>query len=151
MVRALPLIREATPEIITHIAEWAVEHELWPKRREDVLRRLAEHRDSGDDVFVASTTYEPAVQVFAERFGASAIGSPIELVRGSPRFTSDFIGSERKGEQVFRRLGETTVGAAYGDTWADISILERADKPVAVYPDAKLEAMALERGWEVFR
>jgi phosphoserine phosphatase len=149
MVRALPLIRQATPEIIAQMAAWAVERELWPKRREDIVQRLAEHLEAGDEVVIASTTYEPAVELFAERLGAAAIGSPVDLADGSLQFTSEFIGSERKGDAVFRRLGLETVGAAYGDTWADIPILERADKPVAVYPDAKLEAAALERGWEI--
>ncbi len=39
--------------------------------------------------------------------------------------------------------------AAYGDTWADIPLLEHADRPIAVYPDAPLKAAALERGWEI--
>lgn len=149
MVSALPLVRRATPEIVGQFAAWAVERELWPKRRKDVIQRLVEHREAGDEVFIASTTYQPAVELFAQRLGARAIGSPIELVNGELRFTSEFIGSERKGEEVFRRLGVSTVGVAYGDTWADISILERADRPVAVYPDSKLAAVARARGWEI--
>jgi phosphoserine phosphatase len=31
----------------------------------------------------------------------------------------------------------------------DIPLLEHADHPVAVYPDKKLKAIALERGWEI--
>jgi len=38
---------------------------------------------------------------------------------------------------------------AYGDTWMDIPLLEHAEHAVAVYPDAKLRSLALERGWEI--
>jgi phosphoserine phosphatase len=39
--------------------------------------------------------------------------------------------------------------AAYGDSWADAPMLEASDMPVAVGPDRRLEALALERGWRV--
>jgi phosphoserine phosphatase len=41
------------------------------------------------------------------------------------------------------------VDFAYGDTVLDVPLLEHADHPVAVYPDTKLKAIALERGWEI--
>jgi len=59
------------------------------------------------------------------------------------------IRGRHKGEEVFKRLQVDRVDTAYGDTWADIPILKRADHPVAVYPDAKLRAAAVEHGWEI--
>jgi phosphoserine phosphatase len=41
------------------------------------------------------------------------------------------------------------VDFAYGDTMLDVPMLEHADHPVAVYPDAKLKKVALEKGWEI--
>jgi phosphoserine phosphatase len=41
------------------------------------------------------------------------------------------------------------VDFAYGDTEQDVPLLEHAEHPVAVYPDEKLKAVALARGWEV--
>lgn len=55
--------------------------------------------------------------------------------------------SEKKIEQVLRRLGVDHVDAAYGDTVMDIPLLEHADHPVAVYPDAKLKQYAQNKGW----
>jgi phosphoserine phosphatase len=46
-------------------------------------------------------------------------------------------------------LNVARVDVAYGDTEQDVPLLEHADHPVAVYPDAKLKAVALERGWEI--
>ena len=38
---------------------------------------------------------------------------------------------------------------AYGDGLSDIDLLERVGRPVAVYPDGGLRAMAEERGWRI--
>lgn len=149
LVTSLPLITDPTPEKIRDIAVWSVDKVVWPKRRPDVIERLARHREQGDQIFIASTAYEPTLEALGERIGASAIGSQIKIVDGRLQLASELITGKRKGEQVFDRLGVDRVGAAYGDTWADIPILERADHPVAVYPDAKLRATAIERGWEI--
>jgi phosphoserine phosphatase len=148
-IAALPLIQNPTEEIVREMALWSVERVVWPKRRKDVLERLARHKEQGAELYIASSALEPAVQVLGERIGAGAIGSPIEIADGRLRFVSGLIRGEHKGEEVFKRLQVDRVGAAYGDTWADIPILERADHPVAVYPDAKLRAAAVEHGWEI--
>jgi len=41
------------------------------------------------------------------------------------------------------------VDVAYGDTILDVPLLEHANHPVAVYPDAKLKVYALNKGWEI--
>lgn len=149
LIAALPLVQNPTEDIIREMAIWSVDRVLWPKRRTDVLERLVRHKEQGADLYIASSALEPAVEVLAERIGASAIGSPIEIADGRLRFVSELIKGRHKGEEVFKRLQVDRVGVAYGDTWADIPILERADHPVAVYPDAKLRAAAVEHGWEI--
>ena len=149
LVAALPMIKDPTPEKIRDIAVWSVDKALWPQRRPDVLERLAQHKEQGDQLYIASTAYQSTLEALGERIGARAIGSQIEVVDGRLQLASDLITGKRKGEQVFERLGVERVGAAYGDTWADIPILERADHPVAVYPDARLRAAAIEHGWEI--
>ena len=149
LIAALSLVQNPTEEIVREMAKWSVDQELWPKRRTEVLDRLQRHKEQGDDLYVASSAFEPAVEVLGERLGAGAIGSPIEIVDGRLKFVSNLIEGRHKGEEVFKRLQVDRVGAAYGDTWADIPILERADHPVAVYPDARLRAAAVEHGWEI--
>jgi phosphoserine phosphatase len=46
-------------------------------------------------------------------------------------------------------LNVSRVDYAYGDTAMDIPLLEHADHPVAVYPDKRLNAVAVERGWQI--
>jgi phosphoserine phosphatase len=149
MVDSLALIKDATPEKFAQVAEWTVEHNLWQKRREDVIARLQQHAENGAQVYIASSVFEPGVEAFAKRFGAQAIGTPVEYVNGRVRMASDLVASERKIEQVLGRLKVNHVDFAYGDTLMDVPLLEHADHPVAVYPDAKLRAVAQERGWEI--
>ena len=149
MVDSLSLVKDATPEKLNEVAEWIVEHDLWRKRRSDVIARLLLYADSGAQVYIASSVFEPAVEAFAKRIGAQAIGTPVEIVNGRIRLASELIASEKKIEQVLSHLGVETVDAAYGDTKLDIPLLEHADHPVAVYPDDGLRTIAKERGWEI--
>ena len=149
MIDSLGLVRDAGPGTLEQIGEWAVERDLWPERREDVLARLAEHAQNGAQVYIASSVFEPTVAAFARRIGAQAIGTPLKIESGRLSLATDLVSSQRKIEQVLNRLGVQRVDVAYGDTAQDIPLLEHAEHPVAVYPDAALKAVALERGWEV--
>lgn len=149
MGAALPLVKDPTDQTIREMAEWSVDKVLWPTRRQDVIDRLAIHRRNGDALYIASSVFEPTVEALGKRIGAGAIGSPITIVDGQLEFASGYIAGKRKAEEVLNRLQVDRVGAAYGDTWADIPILSHADQPVAVYPDRKLRAAAIEHGWEI--
>ncbi|MBI5838919.1 MAG: haloacid dehalogenase-like hydrolase [Chloroflexi bacterium] len=149
MIKSLAYIKEATPEKLVHASEWIVEQDLWKKRREDVVLRLLAHREDGADVYIASSMVEPFIEPFARRIGAKTIGTPVEIVNGRVRLTGELVANEKKIEQVLSRLGVERVDVAYGDTVMDIPLLEHADRPVAVHPEKRLKAVALERGWEI--
>jgi len=149
MIKSLTYIQDADPEKLADASEWVVEHDLWKKRRVDVVNRLIEHRQQGAQVVIASSVVEPFIEPFARRIGARAIGTPVEIVNGRVRLVGDLVTNEKKSEQVLRRLGVQRVDVAYGDTVLDIPMLEKSDHPVAVYPDERLMAVALERGWEI--
>ena len=149
MVDSLAYIREANPEKLAHASEWVVEHDFWKKRREDVIARLVGHHEQGAKVYIASSVVEPFIEPFAKRIGAQTIGTPVEIVDGQVRIIGGLMANEKKIEQVLSRLGVPRVDVAYGDTILDVPLLEHADHPVAVYPEAKLKAIALKRGWEI--
>lgn len=150
MIKSLGMVKGATPEKMKRVGEWAVEHNLWRKRREDIIARLKEHAVQGAQIYIASSVVEPLIKPFAERIGAQTIGTPVEYADGKVRVAGDLVAQERKIEQVLSRLGVDRLDFAYGDTAQDVPLLEHADHPVAVYPDEKLKAIALERGWEIF-
>ena len=149
MVNSLKMVKQATPEKMKAVGEWAVEHDLWKKRREDVIARLKEHASRGAQVYIASSVIEPIIEPFARRVGAQTIGTPVEYVNGNVRVAGELVAQERKIEQVLSRLGVDRVDFAYGDTAQDVPLLEHADHPVAVYPDEALNAVAKARGWTI--
>ena len=149
MLDSLAYIKNADEDKVRHASEWVVEHNLWKKRREDVVARLVKHREDGAQVYIASSAVEPFIEPFAKRIGAQAIGTPTEIVNGRLRAVGELAANEKKIEQVLSRLSVDRVDVAYGDTILDVPLLEHADHPVAVYPEANLKAVALERGWEI--
>jgi len=149
MIESLGYIKDANPEIVKNASEWTVEHNLWKKRREDVVARLVKHREDGAKVYIASSVVEPFIEPFAQRIGAQTIGTPVKIENGRLQMVSELMKDEKKIEQVLSRLGVDRVDVAYGDTILDVPLLEHADHPVAVYPDAKLKKIALDKGWEI--
>lgn len=149
MIKSLTYIDNADEQRLREVSEWVVEHNFWGKRREDVIARLEKHREEGAQVHIASSVMEPFIEPFAERIGAQVIGTKVEIVNGKVRMVGQLAADEEKIEQVLSRLGVDRVDFAYGDTVLDVPLLEHADHPVAVYPDAKLKSIAMERGWEI--
>ena len=149
MINSLKMVKNATPEKMKAVAEWAVEHDLWKTRRHDVIARLQAHTTQSAQVYIASSVIEPIIEPFARRIGAQTIGTPVEYADGNVRVAGELVAQERKIEQVLSRLGVDRVDFAYGDTIQDVPLLEHADHPVAVYPDEALKAVAIGRGWEI--
>lgn len=149
MIDSLAWVHDATPQKFDLVAEWAVEHNLWSRRRRDVIARLEGHARDGAQIYVASSVVEPIAVAFARRFGAQAIGSPMQFTDGRAALESGLVASERKIEAVLRRLNVDAIDYAYGDTVMDVPLLENARHPVAVYPDRRLAETARARGWEI--
>lgn len=149
MIHGLTYIKNADEEKLKQVSEWLVERNLWEQRREDVIVRLIAHREKGAQVYIASSVFEPFIEPFANRIGAQVIGTPTEIVNGRVQMVGGLVSDDKKIEKVLSRLGVDRVDFAYGDTILDVPLLEHAEHPVAVYPDAKLKAIAVERSWEI--
>jgi phosphoserine phosphatase len=141
---------------IDAIAAWIVEEELWPGRREPMLAELATAVDGGARLVLVSGTYDPVLRAFAARIGADGIGAesvgtPLRFECG--RFTGDLAGPVNTGrvkvERLARRIGSAPLGRAYGDSAADLALLEAAATPIAVTPDRALAQIARDRGWRI--
>jgi len=149
MITSLSYINNADQERLKQVSEWVVEHDFWEKRRDDVIARLVAHREKGAQVYIASSVFVPFIEPFANRIGAKVIGTPTEIVRGRVQMSGDLVADDKKMEKVLSRIGVDRVDFAYGDTILDVPLLEHAEHPVAVYPEAKLKTIAMERGWEI--
>lgn len=151
-VEALPRLFKGYSEAeFAAVAAWVVEHEFWPGRRQDVLAELERHRAEGRRVLLVSGTYQPVLEHVAMRLGAEALGTSLELAGGrlTGRLAQPVNVGMYKTKRLNRLLGSERLHAAYGDTGPDRHMLELADEPVAVYPDAALRQVAQARGWRI--
>ena len=132
-------------------ATWVVDHELWPGRRAEVLEELETERRGGRRLLVASGTYQPVAAVFAERLGAEALGTLLETrdCVTTGRIAGEIGTRSSKADAVLEAAGGAPIVRAYGDTAADIPMLELATEPIAVAPDQALRRVALARGWRI--
>ncbi|RMF98250.1 MAG: HAD-IB family hydrolase [Gammaproteobacteria bacterium] len=123
---------------------------------EPCLQRLRWHRERGDRILLLSGTPQFIADQIARLVGAdAAIGSLCARddgrFRAAPPLRHPF-GDEklRLAEDWCREQGlELASAAAYGDSRHDLPLLTRVGRPVAVRPDAELQAAATEAGWEI--
>ncbi len=144
LMRGLPISE------VNAMAEWVVFNELWPKCRADVLRELEKKRQDGAQIVVVSGAYQPMVEAFARKIKAKAMGTQLRYEDGKLRGIELPVNSyQRKAWKVSALYPDARIVAAYGDTLSDLPMLEMSEQPVAVYPDAKLLRVAVERGWRL--
>jgi phosphoserine phosphatase len=125
---------------------------LWQARRASVVAELEGWRAQGARLLIASGAYQRVVELFAERLGAEAVGTPLAFDahgRATGRLNGPVSTGQIKAARVRAWLGDDTLVAAYGDTEGDIPMLSLARQPVAVSPDAALRAKALASGWRI--
>ena len=149
-INCMPVLHDATPELFDEVVAYTMETQLWAKRRLDMIERISGHVQQGDQVYIATGMWQPTVAHFAERIGAKGLGTEIKFENGQLKLAEPVAHGNEKAEKIKQHLGVERIDVAYGDTSADIPMLEMADHPVAVYPDDKLKAVAQERGWEIF-
>lgn len=134
------------------MAHWAVENELWPKRRQRVLDELTEHQKAGRRIVIVTGLFEPYLAAFLFRLpGFEAIGTPIQYDDGkvTGELVTPFNVGELKTEELEPFLSDGKIFAAYGDTFSDRHMLAISQNPVAVHPDRKLRRLAQEKGWRI--
>jgi len=143
---------------LDEMGEWIVESLLWPSRRQVAVDALAtavrEARadDPATEVILATGAYQPIGRAFARRVGADvALGTPLEVVDGvaTGRLSTEVRSGTQKAAAVTAMAAGGEVLVAFGDTGADIPLLELAKRPIAVAPDPPLRRVARRRGWEI--
>jgi phosphoserine phosphatase len=151
------LLDGLTAEELEAVATRVVEEELWPKRRVAVIGELESAGADGARVAIASGTYEPILAAFAARLAGGpsgpviALGTPLEMVDG--RTTGRLAGrvgtGSLKADRVSALAAGAPVQAAYGDSLADVPLLDLAADAIAVAPDRDLRPLATARGWRI--
>lgn len=132
-----------------------------PNMRPKGIEQINQHRAAGDTVLIISATNDFVVVPIAALFGIDAVhtlATRLEIlnnrytgkVSGKPNFQAgkiyhlkQFIEQQAQNGVHFEQL------IAYSDSKNDIPLLEYADVAVCVSPDATLQAVAADKGWQV--
>ncbi len=121
------------------------------------------HQAAGDAVVIVTATNDFVTRPIADLFGVSELlAVQLERVpheRGQPWYSGEIEGTPtfREGKVTrmeqwlsARGLGWGDVDATfYTDSINDLSLLEKVQHPVATNPDARLRAIAEQRGWRI--
>ncbi len=130
-----------------------------PALRPEALALLARHQSAGDEVVIITATNEFVTRPIARALGVEQLLA-VELERGASGWYSGAIRgvpSMREGKVqrmtewlAARGLAWSDVDSTfYSDSFNDVPLLEQVDHPVATNPDARLRALAAERGWPI--
>jgi HAD superfamily hydrolase (TIGR01490 family) len=137
---------------------WLLHDYLIPTQRTDTFQRLRDHQAQGHKIIIVSGMLMPAAEIFRAYLKADgAIGTQPEFMNGKytgetvPPLISGATKATKVRELVQARGWDVDWAAsyAYGDSFTDHHMLNLVGHPIAVYPDAKLHALAIEKNWEV--
>ena len=126
------------------------------------LELVQQHQQAGDRVAIVTATNEFVTRPIADLLGIDTLlavelerdsqGRATGRAKGVPTFRE---GKVTRVEQWLSGLGHASADfdriTFYSDSINDLPLLEWSTHPVATNPGAKLEAVALERGWPILR
>ena len=126
-----------------------------PAIYDEAVALIEEHRASGRDVVIISSSGTEGVEPIGERLGVDiAVGSQLGIEDG--RYTGEilFYAYGEGKAQAMRELAaergyDLTSSYAYTDSITDLPMLNLVGHPTAVNPDADLRRIAAERDWPV--
>jgi len=117
---------------------------------------IADHREEGRLLVLATTSPEPWVAPLAEQLGFDAVVATKWASQGG-EYTGEtdgpFVWGRAKADAVRAWAEANNVvlekSFAYSDSYFDSSLLELVGNPVAVNPDFRLQGVAVLKGWPV--
>ena len=126
-----------------------------PAIYDEAVALIEEHRASGRDVVIISSSGTEVVEPIGERLGVDiAVGSQLGIEDG--RYTGEilFYAYGEGKAQAMRELAaergyDLTASYAYTDSITDLPMLNLVGHPTAVNPDDDLRRIAAERDWPV--
>ena len=130
-----------------------------PAIRPQAQRLVQTHLDAGDTVLIVTATNEFVTRPIARAFGVHELIAT-ELARDANGwFTGEVSGIPNMREGKVQRMDawlnthgltwNNVESTFYSDSMNDLPLLEKVSHPVATNPDARLRALAQERGWHV--
>ncbi len=143
---------------LKQLKEWRrefVEQKIRPIMLAKGIELMERHRKAGDKLIIITSTNRFVTEPIAELYGVhQLIATEPEIVMG--KYTGELetpCFAHHKVDRLQEWLslsGNVLEGSrAYSDSHNDIPLLEVVKHPVAVDPDEKLKAHALENDWEI--
>jgi len=127
-----------------------------PRRFVEAWDSIDEHRRRDHEIVLVTGSIDFIIAPLATAIGASGVlAAGLEQRNG--RFTGELtgppVGAEEKARQMSQYAAANGIDLAqshaYGDSSADLPMLETVGFPHAVNPDRKLTATARLRGWPI--
>lgn len=152
-------VRERGPAAAAQAQARFMREVIGPAIRPEARALVEAHRKAGDQLAIVTATNEFVTRPIAQDFGIDELIA-IDLARGADGWiTGEIAGTPSFREGKVARVadwlrargrgwGEADI-TFYSDSPNDLPLLEKAQHPVATNPDARLRALAGERGWRV--
>ena len=150
--RGLPSDPDAKAAMAATVYDAYLRRNIFPA----AARTIAKLKAEGFDVVLVTGSIDFLVAPLARDIGATeVIANALEEKHG--QFTGSLVGApvadEEKRTRVLayaeKRGVDLAASRAFGDSVADVPMLECVGEPFAVSPSAKLRAEANRRGWDV--
>jgi HAD superfamily hydrolase (TIGR01490 family) len=143
---------------VQDVLGWVANEQMSNEAHEDVVARVAEHKQNGEHVVLVSGMFWELADAFAKRVGAdAAIGTRLAYQDGicTGKITGEGCIGPRKLMYIHDYLEANGFPPAlsehygYADSFSDVPLLTAVGHPTATYPDSKLMAIAQERHWGI--
>lgn len=132
---------------------------ITPAIRPAARALLQAHREAGDEIVIVTATNEFITRPIAQALGVDELLA-VQLQRDASGWITGEIdghptmreGKVLRMQQWLEQRGLDWCGVEstfYSDSMNDVPLLEKVDHPVATNPDARLRALAQQRGWRI--
>ena len=132
---------------------------ITPAIRPAARALLQAHREAGDEIVIVTATNEFITRPIAQALGVDELLA-VQLARDACGWITGEIdghptmreGKVLRMQQWLAQRGLDWNGVEstfYSDSMNDVPLLEKVDHPVATNPDARLRALAQQRGWRI--
>ncbi len=129
-----------------------------PNIRREATALIERHRRAGDELALVTGTNSYVVTPIAREFGLEHVLA-VEPEELNGEFTGGYVGTHTYQSGKVRKVDEWLAARGldwsglstvfYSDSINDLPLLERVTRPIVTNGDARLEAIARERGWEM--
>ncbi|MCO8041409.1 HAD-IB family hydrolase [Acinetobacter bohemicus] len=141
-------------DYLTKLHQLFMQKVIRPQMRPEGFKAIQRHKEAGHEIVGITATSDFITAPIFQEFGISEIiATNAERVEG--KYTGKVINIACYQQGKLARLDQWLAGRQVQESWAysdsinDRFLLEYADHAIAVNPDDRLKALAIEQGWDI--